>query len=159
MEDPNFDFDSFLAEPRNAVVATNGVHAPILRTLSFSWEEGSFWIITGPWAKLADSLRKDPNISLLVDCTDYEIGRLLQVSARGVAEIVPYDVDRAYRSMARYRGPDVSTWSTSPTNYPALLQEPLPPGLAFIKLTPTVLKGFNYSFTRSPYAVKPAPQA
>lgn len=154
MEDPNFDFDSFLAEPRNAVVATNGREAPVLRTLSFSWEEGAFWIITGPWAKLVDRLRKDPHISLLVDCTDYESGRLLQVIASGSAEILPYDIDRAYRSMARYRGPDVSQWSNAPTNYPALVTEPLPPGLNFIRLVPKVLKGFNYSFARSPYAVK-----
>lgn len=154
MEDPNFDFDSFLAEPRNAIVATNGPTCPTLRTLSFSWEEGAFWIITGPWAKLIDRLEKDPNISLLVDCTDYDSGRLLQVIAKGSAEIVPYEIERAYRSMARYRGPDVSKWSTSPTNYPALLQEPIIPGLKFIKLKPKVLKGYNYSFSRSPYAIK-----
>jgi hypothetical protein len=156
VEDPNFDFDSFLAEPRNAIVATNGTTAPVLRTLSFQWEEGAFWIITGPWAKIIEHVEKDPNMSLLVDCTDYEAGRLLQVVARGTAEIVPYEIDRAYRSMARYRGPDVSTWSTSPVNYPSLLEEPLPPGLKFIKLKPKVLKGYNYSYSRSPYGMKSA---
>jgi hypothetical protein len=44
-----FNVDSFLAQPLTARVATNG---PTVRPAWFLWEDGAFWILTGPWARL-----------------------------------------------------------------------------------------------------------
>ncbi|WP_026876841.1 pyridoxamine 5'-phosphate oxidase family protein [Jiangella gansuensis] len=51
------DVDAFLARPLTARVATNG---PTVRPAWYLWEDGAFWILTGPWARLADHVRADP---------------------------------------------------------------------------------------------------
>jgi hypothetical protein len=40
-----FNLDSFLAQPLTARVATSG---PTVRQAWFWWEDGAFWILTGP---------------------------------------------------------------------------------------------------------------
>ena len=45
----SFDVDSFLGQPLTARIATGG---PTVRPVWFLWEDGAFWILTGPWAKL-----------------------------------------------------------------------------------------------------------
>jgi hypothetical protein len=42
-----FDVDAFLREPLTARLATGG---PTVRPVWFLWEEGAFWVLTGPWA-------------------------------------------------------------------------------------------------------------
>ncbi len=54
-----FDVDPFLARPLTARIATNG---PTVRPTWFLWEDGAFWILTGPWARLLDLVRIDPAI-------------------------------------------------------------------------------------------------
>ena len=63
----SFDVDQFLAQPLTARVATNG---PTVRPTWFLWEDGAFWILTGPWARLPDRVRADPAIALVVDDCD-----------------------------------------------------------------------------------------
>ena len=74
--------------------------------------------------------------------------------AKGEAEIRPYDIPRARKVLHRYLGEDESAWSTSPDNYPGYVSEPGPPGAVWLRIEPTFLKTFNFSYARSPYAPK-----
>lgn len=151
MSDAAFDVDAFLGEAHSVRVATNG---PTLRPLWFQWEEGCFWVISGPWAKLFARIQNDPKLALLVDVEEHDRGRIYQVMAQGNAEITPYDIPRARRMLHRYLGPDEASWSTAPDNYPGYLQEPGPPGAVWLKIKPTSLKTFNFSYANGPYAAK-----
>lgn len=102
----DFDVEAFLARPLVAHLATTG---PAVRPVWYLWEEGAFWIITGSWSR-ADQLAREPKASLVVDSCDLDSGEVLQVRAAGVAELVPYDVERARRKLVRYLGSDESRW-------------------------------------------------
>jgi nitroimidazol reductase NimA-like FMN-containing flavoprotein (pyridoxamine 5'-phosphate oxidase superfamily) len=56
-----FDVDAFLAQPLTARVATSG---PTVRPTWYLWEDGAFWILTGPWAALPNRVRADPAIAI-----------------------------------------------------------------------------------------------
>lgn len=148
---PSFDLDAFLAEGNPIMVATNG---PTIRPLWYQWEDGCFYLISGPWAKLFGRIQKDPKLALLIDIEERDKGRIYQVMASGNAEITPYDIPRARRMLHRYIGPDESKWSTAPDDYPGYLREPGPPGAVWLKIKPTMLKTFNFSYAGSPYAPK-----
>jgi nitroimidazol reductase NimA-like FMN-containing flavoprotein (pyridoxamine 5'-phosphate oxidase superfamily) len=105
--DDGFDLEAFLARPLVARLATIG---PRVRPLWFIWEDGAFWWLTGPWAKLRDYLAADPRVALVVDHTDVETGEVKIVTALGEAEIVPWDAGRAERKFTRYLGSDTSRW-------------------------------------------------
>lgn len=146
-----FDLDAVLAEAHPIFVATNG---PTLRPLWYQWEEGCFWMISGPWAKLFARIQKDPKLALLIDIEERDTGRIYQIMANGNAEVTPYDIPRARRMLHRYLGPDESKWSTAPDDYPGYLRDPGPPGAVWLKLKPTTLKTFNFSYADSAYAPK-----
>jgi nitroimidazol reductase NimA-like FMN-containing flavoprotein (pyridoxamine 5'-phosphate oxidase superfamily) len=82
----DFDVDRFLEQPLVARVATNG---PTVRPVWFLWEDGAFWWLTGSWSRLAERLRADPAVALVVDTCDVVTGSVRQVQARGDAEICP----------------------------------------------------------------------
>jgi nitroimidazol reductase NimA-like FMN-containing flavoprotein (pyridoxamine 5'-phosphate oxidase superfamily) len=103
----SFDVDQFLAQPLTARIATNG---PTVRPTWFLWEDGAFWILTGPWARLPDRVRADPAIALVVDDCDLATGAVRQVIARGAAELLPFDVPRGRRKLTRYLGDDETRW-------------------------------------------------
>jgi nitroimidazol reductase NimA-like FMN-containing flavoprotein (pyridoxamine 5'-phosphate oxidase superfamily) len=149
MFNATFDVDAFLAEPRQVQLATNG---PTIRTLDYQWEDGCFWILSGPWAKLLERVRKDPKVALIVDTTEYDTGRIYQVTAYGDAEITPFDLSRARRMLERYMGRDQSTWSTAPTDYPGYLRDGGPPGAVWLKIRPKKFVAYNFSYLHSPYA-------
>ncbi len=67
-----FDVDAFLAGPLTARVATAG---PTVRPTWYLWENRAFWILTGPWARLAGLVRESPSIALTVDVCDVGTGR------------------------------------------------------------------------------------
>jgi hypothetical protein len=139
-----FDLDGFLSEPLIANVATSG---PTVRPMDYQWEQGAFWIICGPWAKLFQRVHKDPEIALLIEVSEYDRGgRILQVMASGPVEVAPYDIPRALRMLTRYHGPDASKWSTSPADYPSFIQNSGPQGAVWLKLMPRKLLTFNFSY-------------
>jgi hypothetical protein len=102
-----FNVDSFPAQPLTARVATSG---PTVRPAWYLREDGAFWILTGPWARLLARVEADPAIALVVDVCDLASGTVRQVIARGTAEILPFDVPRGRRKLTRYRGADESKW-------------------------------------------------
>ena len=146
MVGPTFDVDAFLAEPLTVRVATNG---PTVRPLWYQWEEGSFWMMSGPWAKLFGRIQRDPEISLVIDVCELDRGRIIQVIASGAAEIAPFDIPRARRLLHRYLGPDEASWSSKPDDYRSYLATPSPPGISWVKLKPRKLLPFNFSYQGS----------
>jgi Pyridoxamine 5'-phosphate oxidase len=111
---PPFDVDTFLAQPLTARVATSG---PTVRPTWYLWEDGTFWILTGPWATLPARVQADPAIAIVVDVCDLATGLVQQVIARGRAEILPFDVARGRRKLSRYLGQDETRWDD---RFPAL---------------------------------------
>lgn len=131
-----FDVDAYLAQPLVARVATA---APTVRPVWFLWEEGAFWWITGSYARLPEFLAEDPRVALVVDTCDLDSGEVLQVSARGEAELVPFDAARARRKLARYLGSDEARW---PPTFRGLDDH------RFVRLVPRRLTAKNLSYPR-----------
>ncbi|MEV6142909.1 MULTISPECIES: pyridoxamine 5'-phosphate oxidase family protein [unclassified Streptomyces] len=142
MTEREFDVEAFLAQPLTARVATAG---PTVRSTWFLWEEGAFWILTGPWARLLSRVRTDPVIALVVDVCDVGTGLVRQVIARGQAEILPFDVPRGRRKLSRYLGADDAKWDNRFRHY--LLDDPAEQGTVWLRLRPDslVAKDLSYS--------------
>ncbi|MFE9487336.1 MULTISPECIES: pyridoxamine 5'-phosphate oxidase family protein [unclassified Streptomyces] len=142
MTEREFDVEAFLAQPLTARVATAG---PTVRPTWFLWEEGAFWILTGPWARLLSRVRTDPAIALVVDVCDVGTGLVRQVIARGQAEILPFDVPRGRRKLNRYLGADDAKWDNRFQHY--LLDDPAEQGTVWLRLRPDslVAKDLSYS--------------
>lgn len=103
----SFDVEAFLARPLLARIATVG---PSVRPVWFLWEGGAFWWITGDYARLPRILRRDPRVALVIDDCDLATGEVRQVTARGDAEVVPFEPELARRKLARYLGEDEAAW-------------------------------------------------
>lgn len=77
-----------------------------MRPVWFLWEDGAFWWITGAYARLPKILADDPRVALVIDACDLNTGDVRQVTARGTAEVVAFDPERARRKLIRYLGPN-----------------------------------------------------
>ncbi|MBF8187342.1 pyridoxamine 5'-phosphate oxidase family protein [Nonomuraea sp. K274] len=137
----SFDLDAFLAQPLTARIATSG---PTVRPVWYLWEEGAFWILTGPWTKLFRRIRRDPHVALAVDDCDLSTGLVRQVIVSGRGVLVPFDVPRGRRKLARYLGEDESCWDPRFVRY--LHDDPGQRGTAWLKLTPTSLTAKDLSY-------------
>jgi hypothetical protein len=137
----DFDVDAFLAQPLVARIATNG---PTVRPTWFLWEDQSFWILTGPWAKLLRRVRADPALAITVDVCDTTSGTVRQVIARGPGDIVPFDVPRGRRKLSRYLGRDELLWDERFRHY--LYDDPADLGTAWIRLRPSSLAARDLSY-------------
>ncbi|MBU3863503.1 pyridoxamine 5'-phosphate oxidase family protein [Streptomyces sp. 4503] len=102
-----FDVAAFLARPLVARLATEG---PRVRPVWFLWEDHAFWVLTGPWARLAERLARDPVFELVVDSCDLATGTVHQVIARGRGRVVDFDTDRGRRKLTRYLGEREELW-------------------------------------------------
>ncbi|MFE6171331.1 pyridoxamine 5'-phosphate oxidase family protein [Streptomyces sp. NPDC056464] len=129
-----FDVDAFLRRPLTARIATNG---PTVRPVWYLWEDGAFWILTGPWARLVHRVREDPAVALVVDECDPATGLVRQVTARGRADLVPFDVPRGRRKLTRYLGADESRWDPRFVHY--LHDDPAERGTVWLRLEPASL--------------------
>jgi nitroimidazol reductase NimA-like FMN-containing flavoprotein (pyridoxamine 5'-phosphate oxidase superfamily) len=139
---PSFEIDDFLSRPLTARIATNG---PTVRPVWFLWEDGAFWILTGPWARLLSRVRADPALALVVDECDLSTGRVRQVIARGGAEVLAFDVARGRRKLARYLGDDEERWDQRVRRY--LYEDPAEKGTAWLRLRPRSLVARDLSYT------------
>jgi hypothetical protein len=136
-----FDIGVFLTQPLTARVATSG---PTIRPAWYLWEDHAFWILSGPWAKLARHISTDPALALTVDICDIDTGLVRQVIARGQAEIRPFDVPRGQRMLSRYLGPDESRWDNRFRRY--LHDDPAARGAIWIRLEPASLSAKDLSY-------------
>ncbi|MHC5257986.1 pyridoxamine 5'-phosphate oxidase family protein [Streptomyces sp. UC4497] len=137
--------DTFLRQPLTGRLATGG---PTVRPVWFLWEDGAFWVLTGPWARLFDRVKDDPQVALVVDECDVATGRVQQVIARGRAELVPFDVARGRRKLVRYLGADEAQWDERFVGY--LYDEPSERGTTWLKLRPASLTAKDLSYVAAP---------
>lgn len=136
------EIDAFLSRPLTAHVATNG---PTVRPTWFLWDDHAFWILTGPWAKLMNRVQADPALAIVVDDCDLTTGLVKQVIASGQAEILPFDVARGRRKLARYLGPDETSWDQ---RFQRVLQDdPAEQGTRWLRLRPASLAMRDLSYT------------
>ena len=140
-----FDVDSFLRQPLTARIATNG---PTVRPVWFLWEDGAFWVLTGPWARLFDRVTADPAVALVVDECDVATGLVRQVIARGKAELVPFDIARGRRKLVRYLGADETRWDGRFTGY--LYDDPARRGTVWLRLRPESVTAQDLSYAAAP---------
>jgi hypothetical protein len=137
----DFDVEEFLSRPLTARVATNG---PTVRPTWFLWEDDAFWILTGTWARLPDRVRADPAVALVVDECDLTTGTVRQLIARGRAELLPFDVPRGRRKLARYLGADETRWDERFRRY--LHDDPAGKGTTWLRLRPASLTARDLSY-------------
>lgn len=137
-----FDIDEFLARPLTARIATNG---PTVRPTWFLWEDHEFWVLSGPWAKLVNRVRKDPALAVVIDECDLTTGTVRQVVAHGHAEILPWDVPRGRRKLIRYLGADEARWDERFRRY--LYDDPAEKGTVWVRLRPDSLTARDLSYT------------
>ena len=109
-----FDLDEFLGRPLVARLATSSPSGPRVRPIWYLFDQQGFWWITGGWSRLETILQRDPRVELVVDTCDLQHGAVLQVRARGRAELRPFDPQRAQAWGERYMGPDRRRWGRFP---------------------------------------------
>ena len=136
-----FDVDEFLARPLTARVATDG---PTVRPTWYLWEDGAFWILSGPWSRLPERVRARPRLALVVDVCELDTGVVRQVVASGDAELRPFDVARGRRKLVRYLGPDESRWDP---RFRAYLHDM--PDAVWVHLPPARLLANDLSYVSS----------
>lgn len=107
---PGFELESFLQRPLVARLATTGPDGPRVRPIWYLFDRTGFWWITGRWSRLTEVLRRDPRVELVVDTCDLQRGEVLQVRARGRAELRPFDQERAQAWGERYLGRERAQW-------------------------------------------------
>ncbi|MGW0736911.1 pyridoxamine 5'-phosphate oxidase family protein [Streptomyces sp. NPDC002851] len=139
-----FDVDEFLARSLTARLATRGPNGPTVRPVWYLWEDRAFWVITGPWARLPEQVRKDPRVALVVDECDLGAGLVRQVTARGRAELLPFDAERGWRKLSRYLGTDESRWDPRFVRY--LRADPEELGTRWLRLVPEALNAKDLSY-------------
>lgn len=132
-----FALDEFLTRPLVARVATTG---PSVRPVWYLWEAQAFWWLTGDWSRLGTILRRDPSVALVVDTCELESGTLLQVTARGRAEVLAFDAERARRWGSRYLGPDERSWGRFARG---VFEDPT---TRFVRLAPVTLRARDLSY-------------
>lgn len=138
----SFDVDEFLAQPLVARVATAG---PVVRPVWYLWEDGSFWVLIGPWSAMGRRLAADPVFEIAVDVCDLRTGLVRQVLGRGEGATQPLDRARARRKLMRYLGPDESGWDPRFS----LDGDVAARGLRWARLTPRRLEAKDQSFVPS----------
>ena len=134
-----FDVEAFLLQPLVAHVAAAG---PTVRPVWYLWEQECFWWLTGSYSTLPKVLAGDPRVALVVDTCDLGSGTVRKVSARGHAEVVPFDAERAHRKLVRYLGTDETTWDEQ-FGIDSLAAEP---GAGLVRLEPRQLVARDLSF-------------
>ncbi len=141
MAPEGLDVEEFLARPATAHLATAGPH---VRPVWFLWEEGAFWILTGPWSRVMRDVEHDRQVALVVDVSNLDTGEIKQVTARGRAELLPWDAERGRRLLRRYLGDDVSAWDNRFQRYIHLEQ-----GCMWLRLPAKAPKLTDLSFVPS----------
>lgn len=140
-----FDVEAFLLQPLVARVAAAG---PTVRPVWSLWDQECFWWLTGSYSTLAKILAGDPQVALVVNTCDLGSGTVRQVSARGHAEVVPFDAGRARRKLVRYLGPDETRWDER-FGIDTLAEDP---SAALVRLRPRrlVARDLSYDAGTSP---------
>ena len=122
-------------------MATNG---PTIRPTWYLWEDAAFWILPGPWARLATRVQTESLLAITVDVCDIATGITKQVIARGPGEIVPFDVPRGRRLLSRYLGSDEQRWDPRFLAY--LYDDPAQLGTVWVRMAPSSIRATDLTY-------------
>jgi hypothetical protein len=73
-------------------------------------EDATFYWLTDTSNYLHTAVLRGERLVLVVDECNISTGEVIHVRARGQAQVIPVDLERAMRKFARYLGPDQSCW-------------------------------------------------
>ncbi|MBA3328153.1 MAG: pyridoxamine 5'-phosphate oxidase family protein [Solirubrobacterales bacterium] len=135
--DAGFDLDEFLQRPLIARVATAG---PTVRPVWYLWEDRVFWWLTGGWSRLPVIVERDPRVAVVVDTCNLQTGQVLQVTARGSAELLAFDASRARRWGRRYLGAHEGRWDRFEHG---VFDDP---STRFVRVVPVALRARDLSY-------------
>lgn len=107
----DFDIEHLLNRPLFAHLATFGDAGPCQTSVWFSWEDGAVWIIASSKSSFARRLLNDERAAVGIVDFDLKHGFLQHVGMRGVATVLPMEVDRRTRLVTRYLGSE-ATWNS-----------------------------------------------
>jgi hypothetical protein len=74
---------------------------------------------------------------------------VIQVNVYGEVEVRDYNVELVRRMLRRYLGSEEDSWSDSPDDYRAYIRDGGPPGGVLLRLEPSKMIGFNFSYGRT----------
>lgn len=105
------DVDKFLRRPLMAHLATASEDGPRDSPVWFLWEEGAVWLIGNHRDSFPKRIKRDGRCAIGIVDFDVQRGLLQHVSMRGSATVVPIDMARMHRLLARYLGDDKRSWN------------------------------------------------
>jgi hypothetical protein len=103
-----FDLNEFLSRPLFAHLAHQSEHGPCESPVWFHWDGSRLWIIGG--STFPANLKREPRCAVGIVDWDRHTGLCQHVGFRGVAAVLPFDVEMAKTIFRRYFGPDEATW-------------------------------------------------
>jgi hypothetical protein len=142
----SFDPAAVLSQPLMANLATLCAEGPRNAPVWFLWEDGALWMPGSADGSSVRRLLADPRAAVEVVWHDNPAGILLHVGLRGRAEVLPMDVPRFRRLLARYLGPDPATWNGWFVDEVACFDDPEG---RMIRLVPDSVFTNNVSFFRT----------
>lgn len=137
--------DDFLERPLFAFLAQASPGGPRVSPLWFHWEDRTVWHVALSDRSYLQRARADPRSALAVVDFDPAAGRVQHVGMRGQASVEPFDPELGRRLLARYLGPDESTW---PDRFAALDPE----GLELLAFEPETVVARDQSYAAPPGA-------
>ncbi|MGH8975397.1 MAG: pyridoxamine 5'-phosphate oxidase family protein [Acidimicrobiia bacterium] len=137
MNGDDVDIDVFLQRPLMARIATNG---PTLRAVWYIFEDGVFWWLTNTETVLSKAIAGGEPLVVVVDVCDIATGEVVYVRARGRAELLVVDRERALRKFARYLGPQQTEWD------PRFVMSLDDPTARMARMSPTSIEAGDLSF-------------
>lgn len=153
-EQQDFDPEILFTRPLMAHLATSGAGGAAFGSpVWFLWEEGAFWTIGDLSSSFLKRLAVQPVCAVTITEFDTEEGILLHLGLRGRAEILPMDAARFQRLLARYLGPDPTTWNPWFIDNIAAIDDP---DGRLIRIAPDHLVTKNVSYFRTgPNIIQP----
>ena len=131
------DIRVFLQRPLMASIATNG---PTLRAVWYIFEDGAFWWLTNTGPFLNKAIAGGEPLVVVVDVCDITSGEVVYVRARGRAELLSVNRERALRKFARYLGPEQTKWD------PRFVTSLDDPTSRMARMTPDSIEAGDLSF-------------
>jgi hypothetical protein len=141
-----FDPDLVLAMPLMANLATVSKDGPRNAPVWFLWEDAALWMPGSVNGSSVRRLSEDPRCAVEIVHYDNAGGILAHLGLRGEASVEPMNPGRFRRLLAKYLGPDESSWNHWFIDTVAQIDDP---GGRFIRLAPRSVFTNNVSYFRT----------
>ncbi|MEO0388660.1 MAG: pyridoxamine 5'-phosphate oxidase family protein [Pseudomonadota bacterium] len=142
----SFDPETILSRPLMANLATISDAGPRNAPVWFIWEDATFWTLGGRTGSSVRRLEADPRCAVEIVDFDNAAGILLHIGLRGSARVEAMDPARFRRLLAKYLGPDATSWNPWFIENIAAIDDP---DGRMIRLVPETIFTNNVSFFRT----------